>query len=473
MARGTWSETNMPKAPGFYNRMKQIAQETSNNIQGVLALPVKSNWGPVKTVTSIKNLKQLKSTFGDSMNFTAYKLGRLALLGSPKEIMLYRLVDSSAATWKLSLQNSESIPANVITLETLYPSDRVFKISVQSNIVNASNKDIILYEETKQLAKCENISGSLEDIVTLINKSAIGEYVVAKLVSGATGTLANISTAAFTGGNNGTTNITNAEYTDAMTTFKSYNIDAFALDGVKDPALITTVHEWAKECAIEGLDVLVFASTGETTLTAANTKSKEYNSTLMHNGYATTLTYDGVAYTIEEVMVYIAALAVGKNLKESICNEVTIFEDVQPRLNKSEIESALEAGTIVFTISNGKVVIVDDVNTYKNYDNEEEEVLGNIRAIRFINTVNKSTSLKGEEEYTGKISNDDTGHTIILCGMKTFFDEWKKLGIISGYNAVTDDELMKDAKVNQYFWKWDANYVDVAKQIFGTGNLIG
>lgn len=473
MARGTWSESNMPKAPGFYNRMKQIAQETSNNIQGVLALPVKSNWGQVKTVISIKSLKQLKAAFGESMDFTAYKLGRLALLGSPKEIMLYRLVDSSAATGKATLKNTESAPSNVITLETLYPSDRAFKISVQSNIVNASNKDIILFEGTTQLAKCENISGSLQDIVDKINKSAVGEYVVAKLTLGATGTLANVSATDFAGGNNGTSNIVNSDYVQAMSAFKAYNIDAFALDGVKDPALITTVHEWAKECAIEGLDVLVFSSTGEDTLTSANAKSKEYNSTLMHTGYATTLSYDEVAYTIAEAMVYVAALAVGKNLKESVCNEVTIFEDVQPRLNKTEIENALESGTIVFTISNGKVVIVDDVNTYKNYETEEEEVLGNIRAIRFINTVNKSTSLKGEEDYVGKIGNDDTGHTIILCGIKTFFDEWKKLGIISGYSVVTDDELMKDAKVYQYFWTWSANYVDVTKQIFGTGNLIG
>ncbi len=471
MARGDWSETNKPEIPGFYNRMQQIAEETSDSIQGTLAMPVKSNWGPINQVFKVSGLTSLKNNFGTSMDFTAYKLGRIALLGSPKELMLYRLADSSAKTATLILQNADGSPADAIKLETLYPTDRDFKVTVASNVVNPLNKNISFYEGTTLLTKIENVTGTLEEIVTLINKSSIGKYAKASLVNGATGTLANVSSVGFTGGNNGTAAITNENYLDALEEFKRQQIDGFVLDGIADQALIASVHEWGQACKEEGLDVLIFGATNESSLDAANSVSKNYNSTIMHNGYAEKLIYDGAEYTIAEAMVYVAALALSTSLKESICNAATIFEDVQPRLTRSEITTALEAGTIVFTYSNGNVVVIDDVNTYKNYENDNDKVLGNIRAIRFINTVNQSTSLDGEENYVGKTSSDDTGHTLILNGIKNFFDEWKKLGIISSYTVETDEELQNTAENDEFFWKWSADYVNVTKRIYGTGNL--
>lgn len=471
MARGNWSETNKPEIPGFYNRMQQVAQETSDSIQGILAMPVKSNWGPANQVFKVSGLTSLKNNFGTSMNFTAYKLGRIALLGEPEALMLYRLADSNAKTATLILKNDESTPQDVIKLETLYPTDRDFKVTVASNVVNPSNKNISFYEGTTLLTKIENITGTLEEIVALINKSSMNKYAKATLVTGAAGTLANVSSVGFTGGNNGTDTITNEHYLNSLEEFKRQQIDGFVLDGVKDPALISSVKEWAETCKEEGLDVLVFGATNEQSLDSANSVSKNYNSTLMHNGYAEKLIYDSVEYTIAEAMVYVAARALSTSLKESICNATTIFEDVQPRLTRSEITSAVEAGTIVFTVSNGNVVIVDDVNTYKNYENDNDKVLGNIRAIRFINTVNQSTSLDGEENYVGKTSSDDTGHTLILNGIKNFFDVWKKLGIISSYTVETDSELQATAESDEFFWKWDADYVNVTKRIYGTGNL--
>ena len=475
MARGTWSETNRPKTPGFYNRMVQLARQTAKNISGVLAMPVKSDWGPTRTVIEVKDSQELKHKFGVNMNFTAFKLGNLALLGNPEKLLLYRLADDSAAKGTASLSNSEVSPAVVMNFETLYPSARNFKLSVSSNILNSSNKDISLYEGTNLLGKVENISGTLQDVLDIINKSTIGDYVVGKLVDGATGTLADVSSVEFTGGNNGTTSITNDDYITAMDAFRSYEFDGFTLDGVSDPALVETVKGWGEDCKKEGLDFLIFESTNEATLNAANQKSKGYNSTLMHNGFAKTLSYDGVDYTMSEAMVHIAALALSKNLKGSICNEKTIFTDVQPRLNRSEVDSALEAGTIVLTMDkkSGKAVIVDDVNTYKDYEKKEDEVLGNIRANRFINTVNKVCAVKAEDDFEGQVTGDETGHTIILSGFKNFFDEWKHLGIISGYTAETDEENQSKAQTDEYFWKWSADYVNVTKRIYSTGNLVG
>lgn len=470
MARGTWNETNIPIIPGFYNRMKQKAQEAAMSSQGVLAMPVRSNWGEKEKVVAVKSLRELKKAFGDSMDFTAYKLGRLALLGGPQQLLLYRVVDENAKVGTLVLKTTADAAA--ISLTTLYETSRNFKVTVAENILDESKIDLILYEDTTQLAIIEGVNNAVEDVITKINNSDFILYVTATKVESATGTLSTISAAAFSGGNDGSKACTNANYLKAMNTFESYDIDGFVFDGVADKSLLDSALEWKNKCAEFGLDILVFGSTNEDSLAAANVISQKFNDYSMHNSFAKTLEYDGVQYTMAEAMVWFAAHALGQKLTESMCNEETIFTDVQPRLTRTQLESALDAGTVVFTVTQGKVVVLDDVNTYKDYSSDAEKILGNLRAVRFINIVNKNTSLKGESKYVGKIGNDDTGHTIILNAIKNFFDEWVAIGIISGnYNVETDTDLQNSAEPDQFFWKWDAEYIEVAKRIFGTGNL--
>lgn len=470
MARGTWNETNIPIIPGFYNRMKQKAQEAAMSSQGVLAMPVRSNWGQKEKVVAVKSLRELKKSFGDSMDFTAYKLGKLALLGGPQQLLLYRVVDENAKVGTLVLKTTADSPA--ITLTTLYETSRKFKITVGENILDSGKIDITLYEDTTQLATIEGVNNTIDDVVTKINDSDFIEYITASKVNEATGTLSTISATAFTGGNDGSTACTSADYLKAMAAFESYDIDGFVFDGVSDKSLLDSAISWKDKCAEFGLDILVFGSTNADSLASANVVSKEFNDHSMHNGFAKTLEYDGIQYTISEAMVWFAAHALGQKLTESMCNEETIFTDVQPRLSRTQLESALDAGTVVFTVTQGKVVVLDDVNTYKAYSSEAEKILGNLRAVRFINIVNKNTSLKGESKYVGKISNDDTGHAIILSGIKNFFDEWVAMGIISSdYTVETDTDLQVSAEPDQFFWKWGADYIEVAKRIFGTGNL--
>lgn len=94
MATGVWNENNRPTIPGFYNRFKSLAEKRiGTGIHGILAMPVKANWGPVNKVISVKDEKDLINKFGKDN--TAYRLGRLALLGQPKGLLLYRLTDGT------------------------------------------------------------------------------------------------------------------------------------------------------------------------------------------------------------------------------------------------------------------------------------------------------------------------------------------------------------------------------------------
>lgn len=470
MATGNWNEKNRPTIPGFYNRFKTKAEERiGSGIHGILAMPVKSDWGPINEVMSIRTEKELKNIYGENLNFTAYKLGRLALLGQPKELLLYRLADGSEKNGKLILKNSEQ--ANYITLETKYPTTREFNITIRDNLVEKNKKDLILFEKNKILFTLSALDGTAEEIAKRINDNVENNYIVAKKEEGSSGTLQNIVNVKFTGGNNGTDGITNEHYLKAMSTFEGYGIDGFTLDGITDSALQASVKAWVIKNKNEGVNIIAFVGgPKEETLEQANSKSKEFNHEDVVNVFAHA-TYEGTKYNQSEVSVYIAALATGKGLKDSICNEVTIFDDVQPRLSKSEIEIALAAGTLVLIKDADEVVVVDDVNTLKNYPNDKSEVFGSIRAVKFMNAVDGDTSIK-RKEFVGKVNNDDIGRTLIICALKQYFETLAKERVIAkDFTVEVDKELQSTAKADEFFWKWSAQYIDVMKRIYGTGYI--
>lgn len=476
MATGVWDEKNRPTIPGWYNRFKNNAEaRIGTGIHGILAMPVKANWGPIKTVTSIpvnsSAERKLKKTFGEDIKYTSYRLGRLALLGEPKEILLYRLTDGTEKVASILLQNSDATPIDSIKLETQYPTTREFNVTVRTNIADTSKKDILLFEGTTQLFTMSALSGAIEDIVTAINENVENEYIIASKVNSATGILADTVNIPFEGGNDGTAGITNQHYLDAMTAFEGYGMDGFVLDGITDQSLQTSVKAWVIKNKEEGNNIIAFVGgLSNESIEQANTKSKEFNHEDIVNVYGHGF-FEEVEYPQAELAVYIAALATGKGLKDSICNEVTIFEDIQPRLSKTDIETALASGTLVLAKDNSDTIVVDDVNTFKNYTDEKTEVFGSIRAIKFMNAVDGDTSIK-RKDFVGKTSNNDTGRTLILCALKQYFETLAKDEVIDAdFTVEVDKELQATAASDEFFWKWSAKYIDVIKRIYGTGNV--
>ncbi len=77
------------------------------------------------------------------MNYSAYKLGKLALLGNVKELLLYRLVDGKQKKGTLTLKDTtENSAKDVIKLETKYPTARNFNVTIKSNLVDADKRTL-------------------------------------------------------------------------------------------------------------------------------------------------------------------------------------------------------------------------------------------------------------------------------------------------------------------------------------------
>lgn len=474
MASGYWSETDRPIRPGFYNRFKSAAlSRMQSGKRGIVAMPVKANWGPVKTVISITSEKDLVGNFGDDVSYTAYKLGRLALLGQPKEMLLYRLADGSEKAASVNLKDTTTTTAiDVLKLETKYPTTRDFNVTVRSNIVDTSKTDIVLYGGAKQLYVFSGLTGTIEEIVAAINNNTENKWLMATKVAEGNGKLASIVNETLTGGNDGTASITNEQYFEAMASLEGHKFNGFTLDGVTDPALHISVKAWIERNRKNGKKIRAYlGGTAEETVAEANNKSKLFNYEGINYVGIVGGILVGIEYTPAETACYIAALGEGQDLKESLCNAATVFENVTRNLTDEEIKSALQAGTMILRYDDGAVIVEDDVNTLKSYGTDQNETWGYLRAIKFMDSVDEDTSLTGNRQYVGKVSNGRTGQLAVISSLKQYFETLESGGLIEDFTVEIDTELQANAKNDEFYWRWDAKYINVMKRIYGTGYI--
>ena len=231
------------------------------------------------------------------------------------------------------------------------------------------------------------------------------------------------------------------------------------------------IQTWNTQCKENGDIFLIFVTgvNNSETLDDANQRSNDYNDYLVNNLYLGTATYNGTTYNSAEVLVYIAALAIGKGLKESMSNETTIFDSVTPKLSKTQITSAIKNGTIVLYEDGGRVVVADDVNTYKTYKDEAGKAFGTIQTVIFLKTVNEDTSAK-RFEISGKADGNDTGRTIALSSLKKYFETLNNNGIIADDFVVKiDEEKQVTAEADEMYWIWQVTHYKKLKRVYGTG----
>lgn len=60
----------------------------------------------------------------------------------------------------------------------------------------------------------------------------------------------------------------------------------------------------------------------------------------------------------------------------------------------------------------------------------------------------------------------------VLCSLKQYFETLQSAELIEpDFKVYIDEELQKNAKNDEFFWKWNAKYINVMKKIYGTGYI--
>ncbi|WP_411349284.1 phage tail sheath family protein [Paenibacillus sp. WLX2291] len=481
MAGGTWESTNRPVLPGLYmNFQAAAASAIQGGDRGTVVVLVKGNWGPEQQFVEIGSETAINSIFsGDSDNgATAYSSLYLALLGSPKKLLAYRLADDTAKKSSVTLKAED---VAVLKLDAQYTGTRGngFTATVQPSITDSTKKELRLYEGTRLLRSYVSTAGTAADFAAQINADEDNTYVVASVV-GNSGIPSDVATAAFSGGASGNAGLVNADYIAAQEALEGENFDVLALDFAADSALLQSFAAWVKRVRSEGklITAVVGGSAADDVSAKAATTAATRSLALNYEGIVnvgTGVRIGTTDYSSAQTSAYVAGLIAGQRLNESTTYHVAPFDDVTRRWTRSEQEQAVKNGVFIFFNDGRQVKALRGVNSLVIPGAGQNNAWKKIRSIRVMDAINTDLQQAAEDSYIGKVNNTEEGRLALIGAMKEYLTQLAQSSVIeaSGFDVILDPAYYGESPVlkpeaDQVFLQWNVKLTDVMEQLFGT-----
>lgn len=244
--------------PGVYQRYVNLGQTAQSDAQdGICAIPVQANWGPLGQVVKNTNAHQLEENYGSGTYGEGYTVPAAAAMfdGGAATVYTYRLgtggTQASKTLTYTAPSGVELDPAPVsgsVIITAKYPGTMPISIAVQNKIGYATIKQFLVYAGTTQVESFDfdsNASTSATDITVTTNEgnnivaaTAASNYVTVTIGTAAPTVvpITEVANGALENGANPT--VTNANYSTAFQAFEPYYYNCIAID-VNDDSNLT------------------------------------------------------------------------------------------------------------------------------------------------------------------------------------------------------------------------------------------
>ncbi|MDU1348270.1 phage tail sheath family protein [uncultured Clostridium sp.] len=404
MAGGTWTKQNKVR-PGAYINFRSKKKEVNMlGERGIVTMPLSLPWGPEKQIIEISVDDDLVDVLGIDITDPSVKLIREAFKRATT-LLLYRLNKGTNATATLE----------GLTINAKYSGTKGNNITIviQNNIDNPEEFEVITLFEGKEVDKQIGVK-TIEDIKS-------NNYVEFK----GTGELKSTAGLPLKGGENGT--VTNADYTDYLSAIELYEFNTMGIP-TKDESIKAIATNFVKRLReSEGKKVQVVLE---------NYPEADYEGVMsVKNGV---ILKDG-EITADEAVAFVAGATAGANVNQSLTYSTYDGAiDVDKRYTNKEIEKALKNGEIIFTISNAKVVIEQDINTLKTFADTKNNEFRKNRVLRVLDGMANDIKRLWETSYIGKVSNNEDGRNLFK---KDIIKYLETLQGISAVENVTPDDV--------------------------------
>lgn len=469
----------MPVLPGFYMAFRSAAAAAVQpGARGIVAVPVRAHWGPVRQFAEVTTEAELAETFGSAAagGATAYDTAKLALLGGARKVLAYRLADGTEAAASATLQDTASgTPVGVLKLTAKHAGERGngFKVTVQPNAADAGKQDLKLYEGAALLRTFTFAAGNVQAAADAVNGDAANKWIAAEKLADGSGSLAEAAGIALSGGASGIAGVQNADYVAALGAFETQQFDALAFDGATDPALQASLLSWVKRVRGEGKGIIAALGgsaaddAAADAVARATARSASYDSEGVVN-VGTGAKLGDAVYSSAQLSAYVAGLIAGQSLSESTTYAPAPFTDVTRRWTRGEQEQAVRGGVFLFIHDGRQVKALRGVNSLVTLGEGRNEAWKKIRTIRVLDSVNADLQRTAEDSYIGKVNNTEEGRLALIGACKQYLQSLAQSGVIeaTGYDVYVDAGAA--AAADQVFLKWEAKLTDVVEQIFGT-----
>lgn len=404
--------------PGVYKRFENLGTETPGATEKIAACVVSGNWGPLNTPVKVDHNVDVSTVLGSGSG--ADVLSEIFYDG-PSQAIVVRVGSGGtvgSVTLKAKAEGSES-SANALKVDTKYPTDRAFSITVKPALDDETVTEVSLYEGTR-LLESRSLTGT-DGVADFVEAFANSKYIDVTKLSGASGTLDTVTQAALAGGANPT--VTNQSYSDGCAALEREVFHYVCVDtndtGVhsilaafiqriyKDGAYGRAVVAEPKSVAVDVRMAHAQAFNDEKIIYVLNS----WNGTngVNYNGYLAAARICGMcaACPSNESLTH-AAIKGASELDESLTN--------------GQIKRGLNSGCLIISMSKNQQVIIEKaINTLVTLATNQDAGWKKIKRVdvryELCDRIEKVV-----DPMIGKVNNDTNGRAAIIAAMQRVID---------------------------------------------------
>lgn len=181
---------------------------------------------------------------------------------------------------------------------------------------------------------------------------------------------------------------------------------------------------------------------------------------------------DGSSLTVEQVTAYVGGITAGAPINKS--NTGLKYDgaiDVEPRMTKTEMETAIKEGKYIFKVDSVQnVTSVYDINSLTTIGKDKNDSFKKNRTIRTLDSISNDTINIFESNYIGNIDNTADGRSILRAAYIEYFNLLQNLNAIQNFTA-EDIEVLEGKDKESVVINCNIQTVDSIEKIYITVNL--
>lgn len=143
---------------------------------------------------------------------------------------------------------------------------------------------------------------------------------------------------------------------------------------------------------------------------------------------------DGTSYSSARYAPYVAGLIAGTGINKSITYSPVYANDVTKRLRKTEINAALEKGSLVLVHDGEKVKVEQGLVTSGK----------KIRAMRARQAISTDITKAAADSYIGKLDNNADGQAALISAIKAYLERLQLNNVLTDIVVTLDPDLKSE-----------------------------
>ena len=423
---GTWQQQNKALPGAYINILGKTPLSIKMSNRGVVALPLELGWGEKTKVYKVRPGDDTVKLLGSSVD----KIVPLReALKNASEVLVCRVNGGQ----KASIELTAGVTATAACDGAKGNNISVITKEVDGQFTLSTYMDGVIVDQ--------QVIESYADFVPNGFITISGEGAVAP------------GTQNLSGGSSTTAN--DSDYTAALNKLKTLSFNTISYGG--DTSTVKALIEAFVKELREGEGVKIQA--------VMSNYSCDYEGIIVvENGV---ILSDGTTLFAGDVCSWVAGATAGATVSQS--NTGKVYEgaiDVNPRLLKSDMEKKADAGKFMFKVDNNqRVTVVYDINSLTSYLPSKNKSFRKNRVMRTLDGVANDISSIWENNYMGKINNNEDGRSLYRASLVEYFNALQGLNAIQNF---TPEDVIVEAgtESDAVLVKANIQAVDSAEKLY-------